>query len=75
MNFIKKWIWNILISIDQLANTLTGGDPDETICSRAAKAMREKKVWGCILCKLLDFYEKDHCVKSLEEDEGKNEVF
>jgi hypothetical protein len=75
MEVLKKWIWNLIISIDQLANTITGGDPDETICSRAAKAMRDKKMWGCVFCKLLDFYEKDHCTKSLEEDEGKNQVF
>jgi len=26
---IGKWLLNILISIDQLGNTIAGGDPDE----------------------------------------------
>jgi len=66
MSFIKR----ILISIDQLGNTLTGGDPDETISSRAGKARREGKWWGCQLCRFLDLFQKDHCEKSLEGDRG-----
>ncbi len=34
---IGKWLLNILISIDQLGNTIAGGDPDETISSRLGK--------------------------------------
>lgn len=33
----KKYIRNILISIDQMANTLLGGDPDMTISSRLGR--------------------------------------
>jgi hypothetical protein len=51
-------------------NTVAGGDPDETISSRAAKAEAEGKRWGCILCGLLDKIQKDHCKRSLEPDEG-----
>ena len=32
-----KYVWNILIAIDQFFNALFGGDPDETISSRAGK--------------------------------------
>jgi hypothetical protein len=39
----KKWFWNVLIALDQLVNALAFGDPDETISSRAAKAMQEGK--------------------------------
>lgn len=34
---IKKYIFNILIGIDQLCNTILGGDPDETMSSRMGK--------------------------------------
>lgn len=65
-----KYIWNILVAIDQFWNTVLGGDPDETISSRAGKAAREGKRWGCILCRFLNVFEKDHCKLSIEEDEG-----
>jgi hypothetical protein len=39
---IKKYIWNILIAIDQFFNAVFGGDPDETISSRLAK--KEKRI-------------------------------
>ena len=42
----RKWIHNILIGIDQFANTVVVGDPDETISSRAGKARREGQVVG-----------------------------
>jgi hypothetical protein len=34
---IAKWLLNILISIDQLVNTIFGGSPDETISSRLGR--------------------------------------
>ena len=70
MKKITKYFWNLLIALDQLANTILAGDPDETISSRAAKAARRKKRWGCILCQVLDWFDKDHCLKSIEDDEG-----
>lgn len=68
---MKKYLINILISIDQLANTLLGGHPDETISSRAGKYARRGSGWfPCQLCKLLNLFQKDHCIRSIEEDEG-----
>ena len=32
---LKKYLFNILISIDQMVNTILGGSPDECISSRA----------------------------------------
>lgn len=71
---MKRYFWNILISLDQFGNAVTGGDPDETISSRAAKAMQKGRVWGCILCRLLDLFERDHCAKSLDTTEGADAV-
>jgi hypothetical protein len=67
---MKSYFWNILIAIDQFGNALFAGSPDETISSRAGKAMREGKVWGCVLCRFLNWFERDHCAKSIELDEG-----
>jgi hypothetical protein len=66
---MKDYFLRILISIDQLANTILGGNEDETISSRAAKAKLQGKRWGCVLCKLLDKLDKNHCEKSIEMDE------
>jgi hypothetical protein len=68
---MKKYFWNILISIDQFGNTVIGGDPDETISSRMGKRKDTCKVcyW---LCKLLSVVDHRHCVKSIEADEGKD---
>ena len=56
--------WSIAIGYDQLANAATGGNVDETISSRASRARKENRAWGCILCRLLDWIDKDHCTES-----------
>jgi len=68
---IKKYFWNILVSLDQFVNTLLGGDPDETISSRMGKAIKEGRCRGCyIICRILHLFDSSHCMKSIEEDEG-----
>lgn len=69
-----KWLKNIGVSLDQLLNTITGGDPDETISSRAAKARNEGRAWGCWLCGLLDRLDPKHCDNNIEADRGSNAV-
>lgn len=68
---LVKYFWNILIAIDQLANTLIGGDPDETISSRCGKRTFKPCIW---LCKLLHRVDNSHCEKSIELDEGSREI-
>lgn len=67
----KGWGFRILVSLDQFLNVLALGLPDETISSRAAKAARKGKRWGCILCRFLDLFDRDHCERVIELDEGK----
>ena len=43
-------IRNFLIGFDQWANTWFGGDPQETISSRAGKAQRKGRRWAKVLC-------------------------
>ena len=73
LHLILKNLWNILISIDQLANTILGGDPDETISSRAGKRQHEQ-VWAKHLCKFLNWLDTDHCKLSIEKDEGEDQT-
>lgn len=69
---MKRYLWNILVSIDQFFNTLFGGDPDETMSSRMGKHVDP---FCNFVCKLLNLIQKDHCVRSIEVDEGKDQVF
>jgi len=64
----KRWIWNLLISLDQLGNSLLGGAPDETISSRSARANRDGKRWGRRMCRFLGWFEKDHCEKAITSE-------
>ena len=77
---MKKYFWNVLVSIDQLINTIFGGDPDETLSSRMGKWVRTGKKKGVrkIVYKIsnwvVELFEKDHFKKSIEEDEGNRKV-
>lgn len=56
--------WRIATGFDQLANVAANGSEDETISSRAARARDKGSRWGCILCRLLDAIDHNHCNKS-----------
>lgn len=51
----------ILIASDRLANAVFGGSDKETISSRAYRGTLEGSRGWCLLCRLLDYIEKDHC--------------
>lgn len=70
---MKKYLWNIWVSADQFMNTVLGGDPDETISSRMGKKVAQSKCVLCkLVCRLLDRIQINHCIKSIEQDEGGN---
>lgn len=73
MQKLKRYGWNLLIALDQLGNTLLGGDPDETISSRAAK--NQHKWYWRYLGYGLEFVDKGHLSKSLETDEGARALY
>ena len=75
MRRVGRFLFNILVSLDQLGNTLFGGDPDETISSRAVKAKHKGKRWGRWMCHGLDALSPGHCEMSEEPDQGENAVF
>ena len=78
---MKKWILNILISIDQLGNTIFGGDPDETISSRLGKLKRKHGgtiPWYRPASKIIDWsldkIDPNHSINSIESDEGSSAI-
>ena len=79
---IGRWIMNILISFDQLGNSVLLGDPDETISSRLG---RIKKKWGGSIpwtrpvAKITDWFldriDRNHSVDAIEPDEGQKGLY
>jgi hypothetical protein len=69
---LGRYIMNWLRLLDEAFNVLTGGDANETMSSRAGKAQREGKRWGCYLCRFLDLFQRNHCERSINPDDGKN---
>ena len=44
---MRVWFLNMAIAIDQLANAVLRGDPDETLSSRAYRMhMKGQRYWG-----------------------------
>ena len=65
-----------MIAFDQLINALLGGDPDETISSRMGKLIEQDKCPFCywICTHFLHKLDPNHCQKSIERDEGDDEL-
>lgn len=82
MNKLGRWIMNVLISVDQLGNSLLAGDPDETISSRLGR-IKEKYngriPWSRPVSKATEYIlgkiQKNHCEISIESDEGDKGIF
>jgi hypothetical protein len=55
----------IFLAADELVNTILDGEPGDSISHRAAVAATENKRWGCILCRIIEIFEKNHCTKSI----------
>ena len=49
---------------DLLGNTVLNGEAGEYISTRANRARAEGRLWGCCLCRLMDWITKDHCKNS-----------
>ena len=58
---LKTYFINLAVAFDYLLNATFAGDPSETLTRRAARARREGRAWGCVLCALLDLIDKGHC--------------
>jgi hypothetical protein len=81
MNTLQKWVFNVLIGVDQLGNSILGGDPDETISSRIGKVKLAhggripwKYPWMKVTDFILDKIDPNHSINSIEPDEGSDEI-
>lgn len=61
--------WTIALAYDRLGNAAANDDTVQTVSSRAEKARRAGKRWGCWLCRLLDQIDPGHCARSIEGDD------
>jgi hypothetical protein len=70
MVYLRRYILNVLIGIEQLIMALCGGDPDETWSSLSWRiCLNHGITWPYRFIDWL-FY-KGHCEESYEKDEGK----
>jgi len=76
---MSKYLLNVLIGLDQLGNSILGGDPDETISSRLGKLKTRHGgsiPWYRPLSKIVDWgldqIDPNHSIDAIEEDEGKD---
>lgn len=56
--------WELLKSYDRLGNAALNGNGKETVSARAYRGMIEGNRKWCLLCRLLDRIDKDHCLLS-----------
>lgn len=80
----RQYCLNVLIAIDQLINAILLGDPDETISSRLGKTQRGdhgpfwRRFWWPLRLTVDGLFylvgEPNHCIRSIEKDEGQNAV-
>ena len=73
-----QYVFNVGVMLSQNLSVMLGGDPDETVCSRAGKAARAGKWWAIhMLVPFLNWFmgEPDHCYIVIEDDEGKKAVW
>ena len=78
---MRRWIYNVLISFDQLGNAISGGDPDETISSRLGRlkvahgGTVPKRSWLYFarpLDAVLEWIDPNHAIDAIEESCGKD---
>lgn len=84
MGSFAKWLWNVLVAIDQLGNTIAGGNPDITISARvgffANKSDDRRFYYYWKFLELVidfTFYPLDgprHCLQALEGDNEQGHI-
>jgi hypothetical protein len=57
--------WALLVRIDKYLNFLTGGERGQTLSARAGLASFNGNRMACKMCKVLDRFDEDHCLKEV----------
>jgi len=74
---MKHWLTQIVISIDQLFNSIVGGWADETLSARAArKELAEDYGWSLIRISIdiIFFWQDEHCLAAFENEKQHNHM-
>lgn len=77
---LRAYAFNLFVLATTTINTVTGGDPGETLSSRLGKGKLSGKPVHTLLSRLVDltfetlFSETDHCLKSIQHDEGRRAI-
>jgi hypothetical protein len=58
----------VIEEVDVTANVIADGKQDETISSRASRAAVAGKLWGRVLSRVLDGFQKNHGAKAQAAD-------
>jgi hypothetical protein len=72
--YLRIYLTNWLIWLDEGLNTLRGGDPGQSLSVAAGIAQTQGKRWGCILCRFLSWFQANHCAKAVA-NEGKHSLW
>lgn len=70
----EGYVMRVLIGFDMFVNVIFNGHPDETISSRSARAATEGKLWGKIMSKFLNLFQKDHGALAEAGDVQRSEI-
>lgn len=68
---MKAWALNLAIALDQLANVLLAGAPDETLSSRAHRMRAKGHRWWGWTAHAIDgllFFDPNHCARAYESE-------
>ena len=73
---MTRYIFNILVALSQLGNTLLGGFPDESMSARAWRTAKQGKYPGKLAMPLIDILffvltfgrDKAHCLMAYESE-------
>lgn len=60
MGKVSRYLHNVLVGIDQTANIIAGGKPDETISSRSQRAADRGNWLGKGMTKFLHLFQRNH---------------
>jgi len=65
-----RWAKNVLKVLDVALNVVVLFSARvETLSRRAGRARNEGKRWGCVLCRVLDAIQRDHCTRAVQAGE------
>ena len=67
---------SVAIAIDQLANSLMAGWPDETLSSRAYRMDGRKRRWTIVRAAIdgIFFWQPDHCKQSYDSERMRRQM-